>query len=693
MLQERGHLTREQFRRVMAAAARPSVARSAADEVFGRLCIRRKRALGYQVRRGLEERDALARRGEPGALRDILVAQGALTPEQAAELDRERETFLLCPACGVLLDARGEPPGTRLACPRCDLVLPAVPSPARPPGEDAERAARLRGHKVGRWQLIREIGKGATGVVYEARDSETGKPAAVKILPETAGADPAAAERIRREAELASRLDHPAIVPLLGFGEEDGAFYLAMEFVEGETLDALPHPVPLPPATAAKVAAQVAQGLEHAHRKGIIHRDVKPGNIMVDRSGNARILDFGLAKRRDVATITASGAIVGTPMYMSPEQATPGAAIDFRTDLYSLGATLYECLTGVPPFTGDNVQTVIRRVKTRDPLPPRSIRPDIPAALENIVLKALAKDPAGRYASAADMEADLRRFLEEGIAHARPPGVWERARRAAGRRQEAIAAGLLAAAVLAGGAIVWHLSSSAPPSPRPGPGADERSHALASEAFAQYRLGRLEEAVALASKVLETAPLDPDGLYYRALSWRGLGRPDRALEDLGRLLDAHPSFLKGRLERAELFLEAGRPAEASRDLETYLSARPGAVEAQILLGKARRLAGDRLGALKALERALAGDPGNGEAALALAELELEADPGKARGRLAALAASPEAAPGTHLLLGKALLACGDPEGALRAFLEEVRRHGETQALREEIERARRLAGR
>ncbi|MCU0724035.1 MAG: tetratricopeptide repeat protein, partial [Planctomycetes bacterium] len=291
------------------------------------------------------------------------------------------------------------------------------------------------------------------------------------------------------------------------------------------------------------------------------------------------------------------------------------------------------------------------------------------------------------------MEADLRRFLAEGTSAARPPGFWVRARRALRRRQEALAAAVLAAAVVSGGAIVWHLAA-APGTPPPVPGPpEEEGHALASEAFAQYRLGRLEEAAALYTRFLEKAPSDPDGLYYRALCLRSLGRPVRALEDLGRLLAAHPSFLKARLERASLLLESGQPAEAAADLEAYLSARPSAADAGLLLAKARRLAGDPGGALAALERVLRGDPGNGEAALAAAEIETERDPGAARLRLEALAAARPGLPGVHGRLGRALLACGEAEPALRSLLEEVRRNGESPSLREDIEKARRMAAR
>ena len=491
-------------------------------------------------------------------------------------------------------------------------------------------------------------------------------------------------------AEIVSRAEHPSIVPILEVGEEEGAFFIVLEYVEGETLDTLLGDAAFSISLSVETALQVAKGLQYAHERGIIHRDVKPANILLDRSGCARILDFGLAKRRDVATITASGAVVGTPMYMSPEQASPGAAVDPRTDIYSLGATLYEILTGVPPFVGTDVQSLIRKVRRDEPPLPRSIRPELPRALENIVLKAMAKDPRRRYGTAAEFAEDLQRFLDRGDAKARAPGPWARGGRFVSRNREWLVLVLLALALVGGGWLLWELRAPRTgQGPSGGEGDATAVEALASAAFNALRLGHYEEAVALYSKLRAREPADSETLVFRARAYRGLGRDEKALEDLREALRLNPGHLQVRYERANLLFASGRYGEAAQDLRIYTRERAGAIPALVLLGRALAKANRTEEAMEALRGAVERDPSRGDARLLLAELLIERDPEEARERLRTLARSAPERPRVHFLLGHAQEACGSPEEALRAYREEVRRQGLSPVLRESIERVER----
>ncbi len=683
VLKERGYLTREAFREiseeVMARCERPVLEE---EEVFGRLCLRRKFLLAYQVRRGLGRlREDLERGEEPVPLRDVFLEERVLSPEQVDLVEKDRRNVLLCPGCRSLVDVRRETPGTEIACRSCDhlLVVPEGAWETEPPAPSPRQG-------IGPYELVREIGRGSMGVVYEARERKTGKALALKILPETLGFDASALERFHREAALAAELAHPAVVPILHVGEEEGVWYAAMDFIDGETLDTLVGHAPLPVDLAARTARQAAEGLHYAHERGIIHRDVKPANILIDRENRARILDFGLAKQRDVATITASGTVVGTPMYMSPEQASPSAPVDFRTDIYSLGATLYEVLTGVPPFMGEDVQALIRKVKHESPPAPRSLRPDIPRPLENIVFKAMAKDPSRRYASASDFAGDLGRFLSSGHAEARPRRLWERGKAAVSRHLETVGVAVLACVLLAGAWLLWQLSKP--------PGAsspDERAdmEALASRAFDALRLGRHEEAEALYTRLHEKDPSDGEILLFRALARRGRSKGEAALEDLDQALVLDGGLSRARWERASLFLDMGLPGKAARDLERYLETHSGAEEAKMLLARAYRESGRRREARAVLEGLVRSNPGGWKASLALAELERENDPASARDRLRALADRTPDLPGVHFQLGLAQEALGRWAEALASLEEEARRQGDSPDLQEAIERVRR----
>jgi serine/threonine protein kinase len=262
----------------------------------------------------------------------------------------------------------------------------------------------------GEYQLIEEIGRGAMGIVYKARQIRLKRIVALKMLHPARLRREGAIEQFFAEAELAAQLDHPGIVPVHDVGHDNGQPFICIAFVDGENLEARLKRRPLEIEEVVRLLADVADAIEHAHDRGIIHRDLKPANILLDRAGRPRITDFGLARRLDDNAAT-SPVIAGTPPYMSPEQASAqNGRVGVASDVYTLGVVLYHCLTGQPPFTGKDSYSILRQVMQTEPPLPRSIDPSIPEELERIALRCLRKEPAGRYASAAELACELRQF-------------------------------------------------------------------------------------------------------------------------------------------------------------------------------------------------------------------------------------------------------------------------------------------
>jgi serine/threonine protein kinase/Tfp pilus assembly protein PilF len=364
-------------------------------------------------------------------------------------------------------------------------VLPALQvmgsgSPAVDPGRAQAAGEALVSGCLGDFRLVREVGRGGMGVVYEAEQVSLGRRVALKVLPLAATLDPRQLQRFHNEARAAAGLHHTHIVPVYGVGCERGVHYYAMQFIDGRTLADLiaerrgeaPAPVPAvaqagaaaasattaPAARATSAAApgaasfrraaewgiQAAEALDCAHALGVVHRDVKPANLLVDGGGRLWVTDFGLAQVHSDARLTMTGDLVGTLRYMSPEQALARRAVlDHRTDVYSLGATLYELLTLRPPFDGKDRQELLRQIAFEEPPPPRRLDRAIPAELETIVLKALEKNAAERYATAQDLADDLECFLKDEPIRARRPPLWLRLRKW-GRRHRPLVAGLAA---------------------------------------------------------------------------------------------------------------------------------------------------------------------------------------------------------------------------------------------------------
>jgi beta-lactam-binding protein with PASTA domain/predicted Ser/Thr protein kinase len=271
-----------------------------------------------------------------------------------------------------------------------------------------------------RYSLKEKIGSGGMSDVYLADDLTLNRPVAVKILHPEFARDPSYIQRFRYEAQAAANLNHPNIVSVYDWGNEGDIYYIVMEYVEGSELKELQRAQGrLGPERAAEITAEIAAALQFAHRHNLVHRDIKPHNVIITPTGQVKVMDFGIARAATGTGMTQTGVVMGTAQYLSPEQAQ-GLPVDGRSDIYSLGIVLYEMLTGRVPFDDENPLTVAYRQVRDDPVPPSMLEPSIPTTMESIVMKSLAKNPANRYQTAQEMKADLLRFLEGIPVNATP---------------------------------------------------------------------------------------------------------------------------------------------------------------------------------------------------------------------------------------------------------------------------------
>jgi tRNA A-37 threonylcarbamoyl transferase component Bud32 len=335
----------------------------------------------------------------------------------------------------------------------------AVPPPAQRSGDTASLAPKAESSlgmippppadlppllAIPEYELLEEVGRGAMGVVYKARQVKLNRVVALKMILAGPFAGEVERARFQTEAEAVGRLQHPNIVQVYEVGEHEGKPFISLEFCPGDSLDKKLNGTPLPPAEAARLVQSLARAVQAAHERHVIHRDLKPANVLMSADGTPKITDFGLAKKLDAAGQTGSGAVLGTPSYMAPEQAGGKTReIGPAADVYALGAILYECLTGRPPFKAATTMETILQVLSDEPVPVRQLQPKTPRDLETICQKCLEKDVGKRYGGVAELAEELRRFSAGEPIAARPLGAVERALKWARRRPAVAAAWVL----------------------------------------------------------------------------------------------------------------------------------------------------------------------------------------------------------------------------------------------------------
>ncbi len=490
------------------------------------------------------------------------------------------------------------------------LSEPSAPTIGYPQGKPPNL------ERIGRYEIKGRAGAGGMGVVYRALDTELNRTVALKVMIAGEHATEATINRFQREARSAAKLSHPNIVRVYDVGQiaserPGGApiYYFAMELVDGRPVDKVIRDPGLPARETARITRDVARALQYAHEQGIVHRDIKPGNLLLDAKGVPHLLDFGLAKEvHDSQTLTKTGEIIGTASYMPPEQARGDMKeVDALSDIYSLGTVLYEMLTKRPPFHGETMARVLRDVEERDPDPPTSLDPSIPRELETICLKAMAKVKARRYPTAGAFADDLDRFLKGEAIVARPSSVSERATKWARRHPALTTAMTMLIIFTTLGVALRTRSSSRPLLPPPPPGPDWA--AMQAKAEPRYFTAKAEFEKAKRYKRPDQRPLRISVFthahdevnaalaiypkYAEAFALRGairveLNQPDKALEDFDAALrikstQAEVYYLRVSLRFTQLAHRLGRalPFELDEKREDTLAKERPLIEADI----------------------------------------------------------------------------------------------------------------
>ncbi len=479
------------------------------------------------------------------------------------------------------------------------------------------------GRRLGDFRILGGVGRGGMGVVYEARQESLDRRVALKVLPSALLGRDSAVRRFVREARVAARLQHPNVVTTFGMGIESEIPYFAMELVKGRTLAELLARQQDPTAKnvgneketvfdtdeieleycleAARLFAGVAEGLQHAHAHGVVHRDIKPSNLILDEGGRLRILDFGLARLEGQDHLTLSGDLIGTPLYMSPEQAARRKInVSAPSDIYSLGATLFETLTHQAPFRGDDFQETLHQIINDEPISPRKLQPRIPAPLETIILKCLMKEPRDRYLTAEALAQDLMRFARGDAIEARPQSRFERTVRRLERHRIAFLVGGVILALLFSLTVLFFSHRNQDRLRRKAEYAPLVTTAAQQMQFRHHANG-LEGTGALDFETQAffggvTSLTEFIGTDQRELALH-------AVADLTKACDLLPDRPEGHYHRAKAFLILGRQEDAVRDLKIAESSDPSFVPALMLRATIREMEGDKSTAQELLDQA------------------------------------------------------------------------------------------
>lgn len=410
------------------------------------------------------------------------------------------------------------------------------------------RLEKTRNSTLGKFLIIEKIGRGGGGEVYHALDLTLRRPVALKLL---STVDPQEIERFRREAQLAAKLQHSNIIQIYEVGEAEGRSYISMQYVDGVSLEK----VPLPLKDALQAIYKVALAVDYANKHGVIHRDVKPSNILLDRKGDVFLTDFGIAKRVGIdkeqsKTLSISGMVIGTPGYLSPEQAKGDLdGVDARTDVYLLGATLYYLVTRRQPFDGENVVQIIERVLNEDPIPPRTLSPQVPRDVELIIQKAMSKEKSARYPTAADFARDVRAYLRGDPLVVRGPSIFEKMTRSWRRsKMDKALIGIAVIELLFAGVLLIETL--------------------------QVGWEKQELTARREQMVRETALREASAYVAMGDMYMERREIDNAIQAYSRALHADPEYARAYHKRGIAFYEQGRWAEAYKDFRRVTELMP-----------------------------------------------------------------------------------------------------------------------
>jgi tetratricopeptide (TPR) repeat protein/predicted Ser/Thr protein kinase len=658
----------EEQRRYLAERANYTQVRKE-DFLFGQILLKQGVATSEDINRALRTQAEAAERGEMPVPRlgQILMEMG-VSDEKAVQqtLKIQYKTLYECPGCTLKYNLVEADPAKQYRCKKCGVLLSAKPPGGGVKADESAYGLKLEvaddvppevaeaekdeKNRFDKYILLGQIGRGGMGTVYKAYQKELKRTVAVKVL---RGGDEETLRRFAREAQTAASLKHPNIVSVYEIGTWHGVPYLTMEFIDGQPLDDLGR---IPLKKACQLLRDVAMAIHFAHQKGVIHRDLKPQNILIDKDGRAYVTDFGLAREfAEGKNLTLDGIVVGTPAYMSPEQARGDRNLDGRSDVSSLGCVLYELLTDLQPYSGRSPLDIAIAVLKEDPVPPRKIDDTIPPDLEAVCLKALEKERERRYPTARAFAEDLQRFLEGEPVRATAPSAVRVALKRFGRNKAAAWIMASAAALLA--VTLGVLSSVARRSQTKDTiiegreleqkgelekalGIYSRDPATAGEAVrvsAEIRR-RDERALArrralailggagvevpsarrveVATEALATFPELEDAWALRAHARQDLGEDMAAYADLGRAAELAPAPLPHLMGRAEIARRLGHDEDEIADLTRAIAISPHGLE----LILARAAASTRF----ARKLALADDPETGRQA-AFRILEAEED--------------------------------------------------------------------
>lgn len=536
---------------------------------------------------------------KPALLGEILLEQNYLTPERLQWLILHQERYIIeCPHCHARLLAPELPPGTKTHCTKCKkgMVLAGPGQPPQPAADDpaSSRTAAppppgdpMIGREIGGYRVEGKLGAGGMGVVYRARQMALDRTVALKFLKAEGDAAPDFIERFKREAQAAARLNHANVIQVYDAGHEGETLFFSMEFVEGETLSSvLDRQGRIPAARALRIMREVAKALAYAHGHGVIHRDIKPDNILITKDGQVKLADLGLAKVKDVGdahkSLTISGEVMGTPYYMSPEQTKDTRSVDARSDVYSLGATFYRMVTGEPPFPGESPFEVMAKIQ-KGPVPNASERfPDVPWVYGQLIARMMATDPADRFQSASEFLTDSESVERGSTVRTARAGV--PARPAGATPQTLLLAAALGGVALAAAGFAVGRASA----PRPAPSRAQAAEPIPAPAPDPEPLPSAPEEPPAAP------PLDPAEAYLKLVTGFRNERPRdtqaqkalvrRALQD--SLLDKEAPFGKRLAEIADEIRREEETLERDRTLVARMDERVDALCKAREFGKA-----------------------------------------------------------------------------------------------------------